>query len=120
MSKSRGIQLSKRKENIVNSQDFILILCEGKESEPNYFNDLKDELKLSNVKIRQCLRGNDPLNIVKEAIKYTSKYDRVYCVFDKEDPNAEYNQACQMIKDHNCSFKIYEQSNPIFDSAVQA
>lgn len=90
--------------------EVILIVCEGEKTEPYYLQELIDHLKLNtaNVHIEEK-SDSSPCNVVKHAKKlYESakdkgdRYDRVYCVFDK-DTHATYNQALQTIA--NCKPK---------------
>lgn len=80
--------------------DLVLIICEGRKTEPYYFKGLCEDLQLSsaNIHIKQCSIGNDPLSVVKEAIELHKKYnyDQIYCVFDK-DQHANYQKALDQI-----------------------
>lgn len=60
----------------------ILILCEGKKTEINYFQRLKESLHLTNLHIQSAKRSA-PTHIIQEA-KDSSDYDEIYCVFDKD------------------------------------
>ncbi len=78
----------------------ILIVSEGMETEPQYFNALKDRLKLgSAVIVTPSDQGTDPRSVVEDA-KQRKKarerdarrgqavaFDEVWCVFDAEAPN---------------------------------
>ncbi len=53
---------------IQKSRDNILIIVEGQETEYNYFNALKQDLKLSTTDIRiVSASGGDPLKIIDTA-----------------------------------------------------
>lgn len=89
----------RRKVSIREPYDVILVACEGEKTEPNYFNDFRLELKLNpeNIKIRGL--GVDPLTVVEHAVEEFNKhkgYDRVYCVFDK-DQHSSYETAINKI-----------------------
>jgi hypothetical protein len=85
--------------------DRVLIVCEGEKTEPNYFSELKDHYRLSNANIAVTRAGGtDPLSIVRTAKQLQAKeqkqgdrYDRVYCVFDR-DRHANFQTACDQIK----------------------
>ncbi|MDD9874841.1 MAG: RloB family protein, partial [Gammaproteobacteria bacterium] len=48
----------------------ILIVCEGEKTEPNYFNGLRDELKLSNARVEITGKGaSNPMGVVSFAEK---------------------------------------------------
>jgi len=90
--------LPKRK---INSK--ILIICEGKKTEPIYFRGLKDHFRLNGVNIEITGEGVNPRKIVKRAkdFHYREKksgdsYDKVYCVFDK-DRHTDYQEALNQI-----------------------
>lgn len=100
--KHRTINSLKRKQSKRESYDVVLIVCEGKKSEPNYLKGLCDELKLNSANIELLGIGVDPLKIVDSAIqKYneTKNYDRVYCVFDK-DQHQSYQAALEKINSY--------------------
>jgi hypothetical protein len=70
----------------------ILIVCEGKNTETSYFN----QFKLSNATIKAVGEGYNTLSLVEKAAQLSqeSDYDQVWCVFDKDDFNAEdFNNA---------------------------
>lgn len=80
----------------------ILIVCEGRKTEPYYFMGLRTALRLNraNVAIADKKRGLDPTALVQYAIEELSKdpeFDHVYCVFDK-DKHAGYNGAIDRIR----------------------
>jgi hypothetical protein len=66
--------------------DYVLIVCEGEKTEPNYFHGLRRAYALSSANI-EIVRppAHDPLNIVAYAEKrlIEGSYDRAYCVFDR-------------------------------------
>ena len=71
-------------------KDTILILCEGKETEPNYFKSFKKDLDKFGIKIDIEIEGigyNTDL-LVKKAIKLKQKREdiiEVWCVFDRDN-----------------------------------
>ena len=83
----------------------VLIACEGKKTEPLYFEDIKDYFALNSVNVKvsgEC--GSDPVSVFKhgkqlyrEEREKGDSFDKVYCVFD-QDAHASYIQA---IKDIN-------------------
>lgn len=81
--------------------DYVLILCEGSKTEPNYFRALRQAYRLSSANVEIAKPGaNDPLSIVKKANDRITKdkFDRAYCVFDR-DGWANYDQALQLAAD---------------------
>jgi hypothetical protein len=80
----------------------ILIVCEGKKTEPHYFRRLRLALRLhpANVVIEDKKSGLDPKSLVTFAVETFKKgrdFDRVYCVFDK-DKHTSYNDALEKIR----------------------
>ena len=64
--------------------DFVLIVCEGGKTEPNYFGRLRTVCGLANANIRITpADGTDPVSIVRFAQDEYDEHDRVYCVFDR-------------------------------------
>lgn len=105
--KQSYIRKSRRISPIQTSKPRILLICCGTETEPNYFNGLRDkfELKSATVIVKSAMKS-DPSSIVSEAEKcfYHEKdkgdpYDRVYCIFDKDDFK-DYEEAKLRIKNH--------------------
>jgi hypothetical protein len=80
----------------------ILIACEGKKTEPNYFRALCKALRLNpiNVVIADKKHGLDPMSLVEYALdEYTkeSDFNHVFCVFDR-DKHLTYNAALDKIR----------------------
>jgi hypothetical protein len=66
----RSIESFKRPQNTRRERECILIVCEGKQTEPNYFKSLKDQLKLTIVRIEIISSGHTtPAQIVDFAIE---------------------------------------------------
>jgi RloB-like protein len=76
----------------------LLIVCEGSKTEPNYLNEIRQDLRLptANVLVLPSQTGTDPLNVIAyaetlflhgDAHKGISakQFDRVYAVFDRDD-----------------------------------
>ena len=94
----------KRKQNTRASYDRVLIVCEGRKTEPSYFGDIKRKYRLHSANI-QILpsTGTSPMQVVQYAehifkngdlSNSISKraFDRVYAVFDR-DTHSSYNNA---------------------------
>jgi hypothetical protein len=77
----------------------VLIVCEGGKTEPKYLGRLRDVHRLSSANIRITpADGTDPLTIVRFAEQEfnAGDYDRVFCVFDRDD-HTTYDAALQKI-----------------------
>ena len=100
--------------------DYVLIVCEGGKTEPNYFHGLRQAYRLSNANIHIGNAGaTDPLGIVTYANKrlMEDRFDRAYCVFDR-DGHANYQQALQFvaISDNGKAKRLFAvQSVPCFE-----
>jgi len=80
-----------------------LIVCEGSKTKPNYFNGLKDRYSLSSFEVSGYC-GSSPCSVFKYAKdRYWKEknagdeFDRVYCVFDKDD-HANYQRSLNDIR----------------------
>ena len=100
--KARKVASHKRKQARKSPYDMVLIVCEGKKTEPDYFRALIDDLQLNtaNIKIAKNTDGSSPRNVVNFAIREYKKdkeYDHVYCVFDK-DQHSSYAESLDIIR----------------------
>ncbi|WP_421827432.1 RloB family protein [Larkinella sp.] len=89
----------------------ILIVCEGENTEPSYF----DSFRLSSATVESYGGRKQPVNVVKHAIYLASqkKYDEVWCVFDKDDISDEdFNDAIDQAE--AAGFKV-AYSNQAFE-----
>ena len=78
----------------------ILIVCEGKNTEPSYFR----QFRLSSATIKAIGEGYNTTSLVNRTTQIASgeNYDQVWCVFDKDDFNdAEFNNAIEMARANN-------------------
>ena len=112
------------------SYDKVLIVCEGTKTEPNYLNEIKDELKLSTANISIAPSpGSDPVSVVLHAEslvkqqarqKHIDNYDCVFCVFDKDEHEQHGNRysnalnKIRQIKIKGVTFAAIT-SNPCFE-----
>lgn len=94
-----------RKQGKRASHDRILIVSEGSKTEPNYFNEIRQELRLptANIQIHPSELGTEPIQVVEYAEKLLREgcsvkriqkkaFERVYVVFDR-DEHRSYHQA---------------------------
>lgn len=85
-------QLTQRKQRPIRQR--FLIVCEGEQTEPNYFKALTKGIGSIHCEIRG--KGKDPNSLVKEAItlKANNDFDKIWVVFDKDTvPNNDFNDA---------------------------
>ena len=102
------IDLGRNPSNRVEKQSF-LIVCEGKNTEPDYFRKFK--LKTATIKV--VGEGYNTISLVQQAkeLNEEGEYDQVWCVFDKDDFK-NFNNAIQ--KAEQLSFKV-AWSNQAFE-----
>lgn len=77
----------------------VLIVTEGKNSEPEYFRMLAREFGFGPEVNVQDVRGSAPINLVnhvKEKLEWKT-YDHIYCVFDM-DTHSTYEEAVQAVQ----------------------
>lgn len=70
----------------------ILIVCEGENTEKSYF----DQFRLTSARLVTLGKGFNTMSLVNEAIRLNAlgNYERVWCVFDKDDFAAQdFNNA---------------------------
>jgi hypothetical protein len=78
----------------------ILIVCEGQNTEPSYFNNFK----LSSATVKSIGEGYNTVSLVERAIILSQRkvYDQVWCVFDKDDfDDADFNSAINLANQNN-------------------
>lgn len=114
-----------RKSPSKKGKNRILIVCEGAETEPNYFEALRVDLGVRSADVRICGKecGTDPMSVVEYALelfKEDSTFDKIFCVFDKEgtrERELKYKQACDVVDRKNlnkCDIS-YIRSVPSFE-----
>lgn len=95
-------QQERRKSRTVSCK--ILIVCEGKKTEPQYFETFKDNnggTLVYDIDVKGL--GENTLNVVDKAIELRNRarntaaeYDRVWAVFDKDSfPDVKFNAAVE-------------------------
>ncbi len=125
MSKRDRDRRSARREPFKDSRPTILIVCEGRVTEPSYLKDFYSALKNPRVNIRFGDGEAVPLTIVRTARDLKKKaeeqakrerddnlaYDQVWCVFDV-DEHPHISEARQMARDNELHLAV---SNPCFE-----
>lgn len=65
-------------------QPTILVICEDTKSGLNYIKDARKHFRVdAKVEVSNCGR-TDPMGIVEQALKRKTKFDRVYCMIDRD------------------------------------
>ena len=92
-----------RKQNTREPRKVIRIYTEGAKTEPNYFNSIKDELRLNEIDIKVDGRGDHTVSLVewvierKNELSGTDEDTEWWVVFDKDD-HSGFNQAIERAK----------------------
>ncbi|MGD0005950.1 MAG: RloB family protein [Anaerolineaceae bacterium] len=92
--KNRSYQ--RRAVNVRPVLERFLIVCQGTETEPNYFN----QFRVPGLVIQVTSVPRSPYRVVESAIHLRREseipYDQVWCVFDRDETTAdEFNNAIQ-------------------------
>jgi hypothetical protein len=96
----------------------VLILCEGKETEPNYLEALRNEARLSRDQLEILGLGYAPFSLVQAAVAKMAEvpadeadYQKVWCVFD-HDQHPKLERAMELAEQEGISIAF---SNPSFE-----
>lgn len=87
----------------------ILIVCEGKNTEPSYFR----QFRLSSATIKVVGEGCNTISLVNRAAEIIQQddYDQVWCVFDKDDfPEEDFNNAIAIAEAQGMSVAYSNQA----------
>ena len=104
MSRGKSTNNLKRSSGNKNPRGYFLIVVEGEQTEYNYFESLKRELKLSTTDVKIVpAYGGDPLEIVTTAydLYQQQQYDQVFCIFDDDNKPEKYKKALSTAKKYN-------------------
>lgn len=113
-ARRRGESTIERKAPELKEIPTILIYCEGKNTEPSYFN----KFRLSSITVDSFGEGRNTLSLVKRAKNIADKknYDQVWCVFDA-DPKPDnpkqlenFNKAINLAKKLGFGFAYSNQA----------
>lgn len=96
----------KRKEKERTIVTYFLIVCEGEQTEPNYFKSFPRQVGKVVYDIKFDGGGISTLKVVEKAIELRDrskqKYDRVWAVFDRDSfPSKSFNSAILKAKRNN-------------------
>lgn len=112
--KRRQEPVLERNEPIKPKKAKFLIFCEGKNTEPSYFN----QFKLSNAEIEPIGEGYNTISLVNRAIEIVEqkemqgkKYNQIWCVFDKDDfSDFDFNEAIRKAEANNMKVAFSNQA----------
>lgn len=100
--KKKAKMLFEREEEKRSLKEKILIVCEGKKTEPNYFRAFPVNPEIVEVQIEGEWRNTRSL--VEEAIRLKTQksYNQVWCVFDRDSfPADNFKMACNIAENQN-------------------
>ncbi len=124
-NRKRDLNDLKRRAAYKKARKVVLIVCEGKKTEPQYFISLRQKLRMSNVEVeiigKEC--DSAPITVVDHAIDLKEKagkssirdnYDEIWCVMDVEapQPHESLKRAIQKANSNGLSVIL---SNPCFE-----
>lgn len=97
----KKLDLSRRLDNLA-PRPYILIVCEGKKTEPEYFKGFR----LPNADVRVVGTGVNTVGVVRAALELMKDpnqiYDKVWCVFDRDTfPTQHFDEALKLAKLHD-------------------
>ena len=88
--RARPANALRRKKPTRPPYDRILVVCEGKKTEPNYFEEIRIEARISPIHV--CVLpsgfGAQPSRVVEFAVskfEETKGFEKVFAVFDRDD-----------------------------------
>lgn len=86
--KDRGREVGNR-----DKRKRFLLICEGKETEVNYFKALKDKLETNTVYIEVFGEGKNTVSLIDKALSHKAIAEK-WAIFDKDDfPDKNFNEA---------------------------
>lgn len=98
----RQLKLQRRKEPSLERKQAgliekpaILIVCEGENTEPSYFN----QFRITSARVKSVGLGYNTISLVQRAIELAENetYEKVWCVFDKDDfKDDDFNRAVKL------------------------
>ncbi len=87
----------------------ILIVCEGENTEPSYFN----QFRITSAIVKSVGEGYNTVSLVNRAFELAQQgnYDQVWCVFDKDDfKEDDFNSAIRLAEANNFGVAYSNQS----------
>jgi hypothetical protein len=95
----------------------LLIVCEGEQTEPNYFRSLRRHLRLQTVQVVVEGIGKGHVSLVEDAIdrqRRDTDLDEIWCVFDVETASDSQAFLAAVDKARRNQFRL-AVSNPAFE-----
>jgi len=108
-AKRRSESLFERSAPGLSKKPTILIVCEGENTEPSYFN----HFRLSSSTIKSVGEGYNTISLVNRALQLMEEheYEYVWCVFDKDDfDDNDFNNAISLAEANNIGVAYSNQA----------
>jgi len=106
---------NRRAEKKLHIRKRILIVCEGKKTEPNYFKKFPVDTKIVEINVQGD--GANTLSLVESAVKLKDKaelagkqYNQIWCVFDRDSFfKGNFNEAFKVARKSRISIAYSNQ-----------
>jgi hypothetical protein len=121
-SRARHVSALRRKKPTRPPYDRILVVCEGKKTEPNYFEEIRMEARIPaiHVYVLPSGFGTQPSRVVEFAVatfKETKGFEKVFAVFDRDD-HPSYVDAVKRVESLDGKLKNDENEHVVFKAIV--
>jgi hypothetical protein len=128
--KRRQAEKLKRSQGKRKLYDRVLIVCEGSKTEPNYFNEIRRELRLPTTRVLAIPSeaGSEPMRVVSYAEDLfrngdrhhridKKAFDRIFVVFDR-DEHKNYHAALDRADSLDGTMRNEEKTPVSFEAIV--
>lgn len=120
-SKSRNAASFKRRPPVRPPYDRVLIVCEGSKTEPNYFEEIRQEFRIPGAHVKVISgNGTAPIQVVDTALetfKEVPDYEQVFAVFDRDD-HLSYHDAIKRAEANANKLKNREKQRVRFEAVA--
>lgn len=98
--RARKARALERKKGKRPPYDRVLIVCEGEKTEPNYFEEIRVQLRIptAHVQVLPSALGTQPRQVVdyaEQVFVERREFDVVYAVFDRDDHDTYHDALAQ-------------------------
>jgi hypothetical protein len=121
--RAKSVSGLRRKPPIRELYDRILIVCEGKKTEPNYFEEIRKQARIptAHICVLHSQLGTQPSQVVEYAVtQFNEKkkaFEKVFAVFDRDD-HTSYANAIARAESLDGKLENDEKKQVIFKAIV--